>query len=97
MEKSHRPRQMALIHPKAFKLGGVQIGLIQQTKGSPGAREYRGSFMLTLYSDGLGGGRELPAIEIPIRLFRSVDHYKYATQDWPRRAACHDHKTLGRD
>jgi len=37
--------------------------------------------MLTLYSDGLGGARELPAIEIPIRLFRSVDQYKYATQE----------------
>jgi hypothetical protein len=44
MEKSHRPRQMALIHPKAFKLGGVQIGLIQQTKRKPRCQGVPGLF-----------------------------------------------------
>ena len=84
--------------PKSLQIGWCPVRLNSADKKEAPVPGSTGALLCLLFTlTGSGGGRELPAIEIPIRLFPSVDHYKYATQDWARRAACHDHKTLGRD
>jgi hypothetical protein len=68
--------------PISLQIGWYPNGLDSSDKKEAPVPGSTGALLCLLFTlTGSGGARELPAIEIPIRLFRSVDHYKYATQE----------------